>query len=174
MLALNDPAWSRLTDAYGPATRIPSLLERLRDGSDAEAWDALWSALCHQCTVYPATYAAVPHVVALAEARSPHERGEFLDFLAMAIACSSAGGVPSSGPDLAPAYGAAVARTRVLAVEAMADIRLPQPDLPAAAAALAAARGDAATAFDFMNAGEPHTCPECDARVPSWGEWLTT
>ncbi|MFB7477129.1 hypothetical protein [Kitasatospora sp. NPDC056184] len=52
--------WSRLTHAYGPADDIPDLLDRLVSAPDDDLWSDLWSALCHQGTVYPASFAALP------------------------------------------------------------------------------------------------------------------
>jgi hypothetical protein len=66
--------WSTLSHAYGVADDIPTLLASLRwapaphDARD-EPWFSLWSALCHQGDVYTASYAAVPELVTIAEAR---------------------------------------------------------------------------------------------------------
>ena len=68
-------AWSALRHAYGSAANIPALLEQAKtaaatDDYRAEPWYSLWSSLCHQGDVYTASYAAVPELVALAEART--------------------------------------------------------------------------------------------------------
>jgi hypothetical protein len=61
--------WDQVAHAYGPAGDVPALLDRLRS-PDAAARDAalddLWSRLCHQGTVYPASAAAVPALADLA------------------------------------------------------------------------------------------------------------
>ncbi|NKE59970.1 hypothetical protein FXN61_25490 [Lentzea sp. PSKA42] len=57
--------WSQLTHAYGTAEDIPGLLDRVATSNDSEAWDELWSALCHQGTTYPASYAALPHLAGI-------------------------------------------------------------------------------------------------------------
>lgn len=79
MLELTSPRWGELHDAYGPATKIPELLGRLKslpsDGGDSEPWFSLWSALAHQGDVYTASFAAVPHVIA-ALASSPETASE--------------------------------------------------------------------------------------------------
>jgi len=72
MLALDDPFWSQLNHAYGPASDIPNLLRnlalapRMRSDDEAEPWHTLWSSLCHQGDVYTASYAAVPHLLQIA------------------------------------------------------------------------------------------------------------
>jgi hypothetical protein len=67
MLELTSPHWATLQDAYGSAAGIPDLLRRLQglpsDDDDAEPWFSLWSALAHQGDVYPASFAAVPHII---------------------------------------------------------------------------------------------------------------
>jgi hypothetical protein len=69
VLRLEDPIWSELRHAYGTAENIPPLLSQLSDlptdEADAEPWFTLWSSLAHQGEVYPASYAAVPHVVSV-------------------------------------------------------------------------------------------------------------
>jgi hypothetical protein len=61
--------WDELEDAYGKAGGIPDLLnEAFRDKaskSDTQSgpWFDLWSRLCHQGSIYSASYAAVPKTV---------------------------------------------------------------------------------------------------------------
>jgi|SRR6185369_991830 len=64
--------WKDLGHAYGSASDIPELLLRaetdLRGGHEQDStWFSLWSALCHQGDIYSASYAAVPHLVRLAQ-----------------------------------------------------------------------------------------------------------
>lgn len=79
MLSLDSPRWSELTQAYGSATGIPALLRQLESSPGgqhytSEPWHSLWSALCHQGTVYSASFAAVPHIVRAA-ASNPLQAG---------------------------------------------------------------------------------------------------
>ncbi|MGW9032770.1 hypothetical protein ACWGQ5_54400 [Streptomyces sp. NPDC055722] len=67
--------WSQLRHAYGPADDIPGFFARLAGGQeDEEVWHDLWSALCHQGTVYEASYAALPVLADIATGRAPGER----------------------------------------------------------------------------------------------------
>ena len=54
--------WAELRDAYGSAERIPALLDAAERSEDqfGPAWNDAWSHLCHQGTVYTASYAAIP------------------------------------------------------------------------------------------------------------------
>ena len=68
MIALSSKRWHELAHAYGAADNVPALLKRARldlgSGADPQsAWFDLWSALCHQGDIYPASFAAVPHIV---------------------------------------------------------------------------------------------------------------
>ena len=72
---MSDTRWDALEHAYGPASNIPGLLEHARRAPASrtytdEPWFSLWTALCHQSDVYTASYAAVPELVDIAEARS--------------------------------------------------------------------------------------------------------
>jgi hypothetical protein len=114
MLALDDPHWSELTHAYGAASDIPVLLRDLAaapapiaDWQD-EPWYSLWSSLCHQGDVYTASYAAVPHVVAIAmRMKEPVDHGFFSLPAAVELARTEGRG-PEIPADLAPSYRAAV------------------------------------------------------------------
>lgn len=91
MLALDSPRWSKLKHAYGPAADVPALIRAIADepiprysNHPAEArnnptpWDEVYSSLCHQFSIYSATYAAFPHIVAIAEADGLEKRVETL------------------------------------------------------------------------------------------------
>lgn len=63
----DDPIWDDAPCAYGQEP-IRKMLADLTDAWNAEDADyLLFSALLHQETVYPATFLALPHVLALAE-----------------------------------------------------------------------------------------------------------
>ena len=60
-------AWNELHHAYGKAGDMPALLDMLHafpaeDSSQYEPWHSLWSSLCHQGDVYPASFAAVVEI----------------------------------------------------------------------------------------------------------------
>lgn len=63
--------WRELTHAYGSAEDIPGLFARLGGDDDAEVWEELWSALCHQGSVYDASWAALPQLTDIACGRAP-------------------------------------------------------------------------------------------------------
>ncbi len=67
MLSLDDPIWSRLNGGYRLPYNPAAALSKLRiDFRDDAAWQELWQDLCHQGDVGEASYATIPHLVALA------------------------------------------------------------------------------------------------------------
>ena len=83
MIPLNSPIWSQLEHAYGCASDTPGLLRQLEshvedESPEAEPWFSLWSSLCHQGDVYHASFAAVPHILKIAEAHPNRFSSSFL------------------------------------------------------------------------------------------------
>lgn len=122
MLQLDSPRWSNLKHAYGCASNIPGLLGQLT-AFPAEAtyqdepWFTLWSSLYHQGDIYPASFAAVPHIVA-ALARDP-ARASFSYFLPPAsIEVARAESSVAVPPDVEPSYWAALVQLPQLAAAA--------------------------------------------------------
>lgn len=118
MLALDDPAWIGLQCAHGDARGIPALLAQLDGAAEeswqSEPWQSLWSALCHQGDVYPASFAAVPHIVAaLAEAPERATPSHFV--LPASIELARALHDADIPDDLVDGYVTALARLPLLA-----------------------------------------------------------
>jgi hypothetical protein len=72
---MNQINWNDLEHAYGEAGDMPGLLKMLSsypviNSYEDEPMFSLWSALCHQGTIYEASYAAVPIIVSLIESAS--------------------------------------------------------------------------------------------------------
>jgi len=66
--------WGRLSHAYGAADDVPDLLARMSSDPRDEVWDELASRLCHQGTVYSASFAALPALEEAAASWRPAER----------------------------------------------------------------------------------------------------
>jgi hypothetical protein len=84
MLPLNDPLWEKLDDAH------PELLSKLAETWDDEAADSLfWDCLCHQESCYGATYAALPHLLKIAQPDgNGHQRLEIALFSGFVTLCA--------------------------------------------------------------------------------------
>lgn len=77
---------------YGSAADIPSLLDNAALTTDwaAPVWGELWGRLCHQGTVTPASYAALPALAQMAKSRADVALDPAI-FLAASIIASTDG-----------------------------------------------------------------------------------
>lgn len=123
MLPLDDPRWHELQDAYGAASDIPQLLRQLeafppQGRHDSEPYASLWSSLCHQGSVYPASYAAVPHLIRILASAPLRASWDFF----VLPASIELGRLNELGPDvpedLRDSYFAALTRIPALAADA--------------------------------------------------------
>jgi len=106
--------WAALQHAYGSAQDLPRLLAAAAadTGHDREVWEQLWGRICHQGTVYSASYAALPALATIAERRAPAGYVEPLH-LAAAIIGSTDG--PEDAADVRRRYAAELSTCRDLA-----------------------------------------------------------
>jgi hypothetical protein len=98
MLELDDPRWAELHHAYGVASDIPELLRQLENGAPSvgrsEPWFTLWSSLAHQGDVYPASFAAVPHVISVLASAPATSDISFFHFPAWVEICRQRNQIP--------------------------------------------------------------------------------
>ncbi|MBE9558230.1 MAG: hypothetical protein IMF08_15340 [Proteobacteria bacterium] len=119
------PDWSSLNHAYGKADDIPQLLQQLSPDKTAEAWDELWSRICHQDTVYSASFPCLPFLLEAALRWSPTNRVMPL-FLAAAIVISD--GVKGSREAFMEGLSQTVDQCHKLAVETLKTGELSRQD----------------------------------------------
>jgi hypothetical protein len=108
--------WAQLTHAYGNADDVPGLLDQAGPGLEDPAWNELWSRLCHQGTVYTASFAALPALTQKARQWPAAERVMPL-YLAGAIVSST--DRPHGEADPHVAYSAEVTELAELTKEAL-------------------------------------------------------
>jgi hypothetical protein len=156
LLSLHDPRWGELRHCYGPAEDIPDLLRQLAAAPGPQAdtwadpWFTLWSSLCHQDDVYPASYAAVPHLVRIAiEATGPVDFSFLLLPASIEVARATARG-PAVPDFLVAAYEQALAALPD-AVAAHRHEAWDEAMLLSASAALAVAKGHLRVAEMLVN-----------------------
>ena len=115
--------WKTLGHAYGSAGDIPAMLRGIRErGCLAEDdMELLWGSLYHQGTIYTATYAAAPHVLALIDVLPLKDQHELLTFLGKVAGSWDGDLIPD---DLRPAY-----KETILAAASKATALLGSPDL---------------------------------------------
>lgn len=157
--------WPSIRDAYGPASDIPALLERMVPDQRDEVWNELWSRLCHQGSVYPASYAALPALESAARRWPATQRDAPLGLAAAIVASSDRLGVDGDPlQDLA----STVASLRELALETLATRAGSTVDFIYRLIAVRALEGDRewAQRLDLVAGGElPGVCPNCDAEL---------
>jgi hypothetical protein len=126
-----------------------------------EPWYSLWSALCHQGDVYTATYAAIPHIIAIAELDSGPRR---LDLLSLAVACEAfrhKNGAPNIPPDLEFEYRISLERLRDLVLEPLQNY-LTVDQLRVLLAGIALSRGYARLGSVILSLDESFQCLNCN------------
>ena len=92
--------WKALSHAYGAADDVPELFGRLGGDSDNNVWRDLWNCLCHQGTVYSASYAALRPLHEVAKGAAPSKRADSLMLIGAIIASDDPVGVDRRPLDL--------------------------------------------------------------------------
>lgn len=148
MLSLDSQKWLELKHAYGEASDTPNLLRQLeslpKSEGDKEPWFSIWSSLAHQGDVYPASFAAVPHIVRVLSQSPATADFSYFQFPAWVEICRQKKSVPIP-KDLEKAYFAALAQLPSL-VAAAAAREWDTNFLSCALSAVAAAKGFGAVA----------------------------
>jgi hypothetical protein len=113
--------WTTLHDAYGSAASIPTLLAAAQHTSgESDVWEELWSRLCHQGTVYTASYAALPALRDIAKGRPPSGYDAALQLAASIIASNDG---PRASADLRAEQVALITDLRELAERQLSSAR---------------------------------------------------
>ena len=164
MLSLDSSRWASLTQSYGTAEDVPRRLEALAcigsTEARAEVWFALWRTLHRPQEAYSASYAAVPHLLAIGRALSTLECVEALH-LVTRIEVSRREPASASIPvDLVAAYGEAV--DSLPAIVASMHLEPWTPEMAQIlAAALLAGKRQPQLARDVLELGRRIVCPTC-------------
>jgi hypothetical protein len=157
--------WTKLQDAYGSAREIPLLLDQLSPDPNAEVWGELWSRICHQGSVYSASFAAIPRLTQAAAVWPPSARSMVLS---LAGAIFAGDDQRSEFADMRTRYQDQLTQLRILAAETLASPALAQADflyVQQAALAFEDIRSWA-TELDRLNGGEfEASCPACGTQL---------
>jgi hypothetical protein len=112
MLALNSPRWRELSQSHGTAEDIPLLLEALAAAEDDEEraglWYGVWATLAPDGPCVSAAFAAVPHLLIIAETRGAEEQVSSLHVAAMVEMNRHLPGAPPMPDDLVESYALAI------------------------------------------------------------------
>jgi hypothetical protein len=157
--------WSVLKHAYGSAEEIPLLLEQLSANAEDEVWNKLWSCLCHQGTVYSASFAALPVLAEYAESCSPWDRVPAL-LLAGAILASD--DVQGTRDELLRPYRDVLEQLRALCGESLAQAGIEQSTFIYLLEAMCSFESNAlwGRKLNHLAGGEfPASCPGCTGEL---------
>lgn len=108
--------WSQLRHAYGAADDVLDLLARAEPDQRSPVWGELWSRLCHQGTVYPASFPALSMLMEIAGRWSTAQRT-----MPLVLAADIVSSVDQPYGDIDPhvSYPSEIARLRVLTEETL-------------------------------------------------------
>ena len=175
MLDLDSAKWRQLQHAYGSAEDIPALLRLLPTAPvkpadyKTEPWFSLWSTLCHQDDIYSASYAAVPHITAVAASRPPHERWDFVHLVTRIEVCRHYSDAPPIHSEFEADYFAALEQMRVLVLECLRPKLDKEDDIKVFLSGLAVLNGLPNLANAIIELPEPNVCPNCETDVQPFG-----
>jgi hypothetical protein len=155
--------WASLRDAYGDASPVPDLLHELSTDETDPVWHELWSRICHQGTVYSASFAALPHLLKWSQGVAPAQRTMVLTLAAAIIRSQDvSSGLESRAAAVASTCGA----FHDLAVETMTQPELEEGDFIHLLQAVLSFRGEQlwGAVFDQLDSGEfSGVCAQCEA-----------
>jgi hypothetical protein len=173
MLDLESPKWRNLSHAYGVASNIPLLIKQLKiapppKNSESEPWFSLWNSLCDQYDVFTASYAALPHIVAIAESKPVKHRIEFFTFIGAVEAYRHRKGAPEIPPFLEGDYLSAIEHAAGLIRDSLVA-NWDEDEMIVLLGAYAITRGHYRLGNAIIFLTEEPICLECDAPVPLLG-----
>lgn len=157
--------WTNLQHAYGPASDVPALLDQLSPDPESDIWGEVWMRICHQGTVYSASFPVLPFLADAASKWSPDARIMPL-FLASSILISN--DVLGDRTSFMRGLEGTVERLLQIALETLPAKGLSQTDLIYLLQATLAFQGDTlwGRRLDGLVAGEfEGVCPECDSDI---------
>lgn len=176
-LELDDPGWANLSHAYGSAHDLPELLRRLPTAppmrpDDDDVWYCAWSALCHQFSVYTASYASVPHLIDMAGRASGPRRLDFLSLVGAVETFRHLPGAPDFLPGLKTPYLDALQTAKGLALEALAE-EWPEASFRELLGIMAALGGHPRLGAGILMGSAEYSCGHCGETetLPGYAEF---
>ncbi len=154
--------WNTLRHADGNASDVPALLASLSSDSPTDLWHELWSRLCHQGSVYSASFAALPLLADIAEKWNPGDRSQPISLAACILAAKD---IPGACPDdLLSSVEDVTPRFQRMCRETLAETGLFTNDFIYVLQSARSLEGDHfwGEKLDHLASGEfPGICPSC-------------
>jgi len=149
------PNWRELKHAYGSAEDIPAIISALTPDPKSQAWEDLWSRVCHQGTTYSASPAVLPFLLSVASNWSTTDR---------AMPLTLAGSIVAAPQTILDGYEETVEGLRTLALDTVNNPGLSREDRIYVMQSVLAFQGDRlwGRVLDHLEDGEfPASCPAC-------------
>jgi hypothetical protein len=164
MLALDSSEWNKIKASPGGTGKLTAeLLEKAR-GGDASTYAELGEQLCHQLSVGPVAYVAVPHLAEIARQARLEERVAPLRIVgSVAAARLIQPDAPAVPAEWREEFLAACKLARALVAEALQDDKWSPSDAQDLLATLAALHGlgNLATMLFLQGGNTELSCPSC-------------
>ena len=157
------PEWGTLRHAYGSAEDIPGLLDQLSPDQKAPVWDELWSRVCHQDSVYSASFAVLPYLLAAASKWPPFQRVQPLN---LASGIVGSWDVEGSREQLIAEHLPVVAELHKLTLDMLASVKFERTDYVYMLQAALAFHGDRLWGCELSRIVDGEfdvRCPHCNA-----------
>ncbi len=165
MLDLNSDRWIQLQSASGHSRVVPDLIQSLSKRYNQNDWDEVWQQISHQQTLYPAAYAAFPHLLRLGRTHGIQSSADFLyscGYIAAPFEC-----VEPTPDDLAAEFNEALRVAGEIALAAARQTTYSTEDYPCVLFAAGALNGHTAHASKIasclFDSSAELTCPACNA-----------
>lgn len=161
MLGLDNPRWNELDNGYDTFYSTQDFLRRLWAESPNMSpgeWANFLGSLCGAEQVFPASFAAIPHVIEVAKLRKPQERPLFM----LAVCLVEGNRLRNKTPipqDLEEAYRQAIEATLPLLLECLA-LDWESENLRILMATLAAIRGKLKIVAVLVDGPDPDSFDE--------------
>jgi hypothetical protein len=149
------PNWRELRHAYGSAEDIPEIISSLTPDPTSQAWEDLWSRVCHQGTTYSASPAVLPSLLIVASNWSITDR---------AMPLALAGAIVAAPQTILDGYEETVEGLRNLALDTVKSPGLFREDRIYVMQSVLAFQGDRlwGRLLDHLVDGEfAASCPAC-------------
>jgi len=124
VIPLDSARWKTLRHAYGAAGDVPDLIraieaEKMPNYRDGGTWFDVYSSLYHQYSTYSATYAALPHIVRIADTGT---LGQRIAVMCLVGEIQVHGHADETIPsDLIPDFESAVATTKTSSLKTLRE-----------------------------------------------------
>lgn len=161
MLKLDNPRWNELDNAYDTFYSTQDFLSQLwtdDPGISTREWYDFLGSLCGTEQVFPASFAAIPHVIEVAKLRKPQERPMFM----LAVCFVEGNRLRNKTPipqDLEEAYWQAIEATLPLLLECL-TLDWESENLRILMATLATIRGKLKIAAVLLDGPDPDSFDE--------------